>query len=286
MIVSFFLAEKFHNKPGQYGSSRIRGHNLIKHWPEAGLYQYGQKPDVLIFQKVYCTPDYKFPIHFEGIKILDIADPDWMEGAYIKETVDAMDAITCPTEALAEFVRQLTDKPVVVIPDRHEVDNIDPPKPAKGEAKTVVWFGYRHNADTLREAILTIENLGLNLIIISNDDPSLWRYATQPEVMRERYEFKQYHDERILSDLAKYDIAVMPKGNRPRDRFKSNNKTTLCYLAGVPVAIDGDSLRFYLSADNRNKVINQNYQLAVKGYNVKQSVDEYRQLIRELTSAV
>ena len=48
---------------------------------------------MLIFQKVYCTPDYKFPEHFEGIKILDICDPDWVDGASIVETCNLWTAV-------------------------------------------------------------------------------------------------------------------------------------------------------------------------------------------------
>ena len=54
---------------------------------------------MLIFQR-FCTPDYKFPEHFEGIKILDICDPDWVDGASIVETCNFMDNCPCSSEEL------------------------------------------------------------------------------------------------------------------------------------------------------------------------------------------
>src|SRR5687768_10393536 len=102
-IIKFFTFEKYHNKKG-VGSTKIRVHNLLKYWDEASEYKYGEYADVMIFQKVYCTYDFKYPAHFPGIKILDICDPDWTEtpDIYIKETMDAMDAIVCPTEEFAK----------------------------------------------------------------------------------------------------------------------------------------------------------------------------------------
>ena len=44
-------------------------------------------------------------------------------------------------------------------------------------AKTVVWFGYSHNIEALKQAIPLIEELNLNLIIISNDDPIANRWG-------------------------------------------------------------------------------------------------------------
>ena len=57
--VAFQTFESFHGKKN-IGSTNIRVHQLIKHWEEAELYKYGQNPDVMIFQKVYWLPDYRF----------------------------------------------------------------------------------------------------------------------------------------------------------------------------------------------------------------------------------
>lgn len=281
MITRFFTMEQYHNKRN-IGSTRLRVHNLLKHWPEAAIYKYGENNDVMIYQKVYTTQDYKFQKYFPGIQILDICDPDWLDGALIGETLSYMDGATCPTEELAQFMRQLTDKPIKVIPDRHDLENVKPLKVHSGEAKSVVWYGYKQNAELLTGAIPTIERLGLKLTIISNSDPVLWKWADDREAFQEKYTFKKYQEETILDELAKHDVCVLPIGMRPHDRFKSNNRTTRVWLAGVPIATDGDQLRALLDPDERNKQAKANYELAKSEYNVVKSVEEMKEFIEEL----
>ena len=169
-MVRYFDFSKYHGK-GRQGSTNIRVDQMVKYWPQAELYKYGEKADVLIFQKVYVLADYQFPVHYKGIKILDVCDPDWLSTwIHIVETCNAMDAITCPTQELADFIGQFHDN-VHVVPDRFDIEVIPAPKKHTGDAKTVVWFGYSHNAEVLRPAIPILDKLNLNLIIISNDDP-------------------------------------------------------------------------------------------------------------------
>ena len=243
MKVRFFTFEQYHGK-GNIGSTRIRVHYLIKNWDEAELYKYGENPDVLIFQKVYLQPDYRFPEHFEGIKILDICDPDWLsEQQNVVETINVMDGVTVPTESLKEFLEQVTDKPVRVIPDRHHFDTLPPLRPHNGKIRKAVWFGFKQNAELLQFAIPSLGRRGIHLTVISNDDPAVWRWANDPEKYRESlYEFKKYEHEDILNELSNADACILPEGARPKDRFKSNNRTTLCWFAGCPVAKDSDDL--------------------------------------------
>src|SRR3990167_8476190 len=101
MNVAFFDFSKYHGKFPDAGSTNIRVNQVIKYWPEAHKYLHGEHADVIIFQKVYCTPDFKFPAHYPEIKILDICDPDYLDGVNsIKESVDAADAVTCSSEQL------------------------------------------------------------------------------------------------------------------------------------------------------------------------------------------
>jgi len=69
------LFEKWHGKEN-IGSSRIRGHWLVKYWSEVEprdmeleLFKQGAKYDFVIFQKVYWLDFVK---EFNGIKILDL----------------------------------------------------------------------------------------------------------------------------------------------------------------------------------------------------------------------
>lgn len=283
MQVRFQDFSTYHGKNPPTGSTHIRVHQLVKYWPEAAIYRYGESPEVLIFQKVYCTPDYKFPKSYPGLKILDICDADWLNGLTgIKETVDAMDAITCSSDGLTEFIKQLTDKPVITIPDRFDIEVIPKPQHHMGDAKTVVWFGYRHNAVALHGAMNAINELGLNLIVISDDDPIAWQWLpklTADEFRKDKYEFVKYEEETIYAELQKAEICVLPDALRPLDRFKSNNKTIKAILAGLPVAKDSDQLRLFIKAENRQKYMDDLYQKTLQEYDIKRSVEQYRKLI-------
>lgn len=285
-MIRFFTFSQYHNKPNT-GSTRIRVNNLLKYWPEAGIYKYGENPQALIFQKVYVTDDYKFPVHFKGVKILDICDSDWMSPneVLIKQTVDAMDGVTCPTENMATFIRQLTDKPVKVIPDRHIVEGTPKPKKHEGKATKVVWYGYKQNAELLRFAIPTLERLGLTLTVISNEDPMAHRWADDPEKYMRKYYFVKYNSDVIISELQHHDICMLPQGTRPQDHFKSDNKTTLAWLAGLPVATTGDELREFINPVTRQENVNQKHKFAKENYDVKISVRELKNFISELANS-
>lgn len=281
LSIRYLTYSMFHNKKPVVGSDYIRVNQLLKYWPEAGLYKYGENPDVLIFTKVFMAGDYKFPAHFENIKILDICDPMWFEGFAVAETARAMDAITCPTETMAIFLRQLTDAPVVVVPDRWDIDPkvLKPPKLHTKPAKTVVWFGYSHNADTLRPAIRTINELGLNLLVISNDDPLVHRFEERDP--KSYYTFKKYDNDTVQKDLREADFAILPGDYRPEGRFKSNNKTTKAILAGLPVATTGDELRHLIDPEARTKYMLEHYAKVKEEYDVRKSVAQMKEIIAE-----
>ncbi len=286
MNIRFFTFSQFHNKVPPAGSTHIRVTQLLKYWPEAKLYEYGENPDVLIFQKVYVAQDYQFPVHFENLKILDLCDPDWLNGVTgIRETVDAVDAVTCSSQALVDFVKQMTDKPVIHIPDRFDLSPLPKPKRHIADAKTVVWFGYRHNAETLKYAMPLLNELGLDLVIISDDDPMAWQWIpgqAGDDYRHKHYKFLKYHEETIYQDLQRADFAVLPYGTRPIDPFKSNNKTVKAILAGLPVAHDAEEVRSYVHPGVRRDYMQAHYSETIKEYDVKRSVEQYQELIGQL----
>lgn len=283
--IRFFTFEQFHNRKNT-GSTKIRVHNLLKHWPEAKIYQYAEKPDVMIFQKVYAQPDYDFPKTLDCIKILDICDPDWLEDMPIKETVDAMDAVVVPTEDLKQFICQLTDKPVRVIKDRFDLTEFPAtPKIHEGRAKEIVWFGYVHNVQTVKSALHAIIELDLRLTIISNKNPNLLATAEGDKLKKENYNFVDFDPLTVNYEISKNDICILPKGLRPIDRFKSENKEIISQLCGVPVAKTREELEALLEAEARNSAINKVYGNIKEEYDCKKSVAEYKELIDELKAS-
>lgn len=290
----FMTFEQYHGKRN-IGSTRIRVRNLLKHWKEADIYKYGENPDVLIFQKVYMTGEtyrstaYKFHKYFPGTKILDICDPDWLnagttKGCLIKETVDNVDAVVTSTDALRDFISQLTDKPVITIADRFIVDNVPAPKQHVGDAKSVVWFGYSHNAEVLKHAVKVFERFNLSLTVISDKDPFAYRWAVS-DSYQEKYTYLAYDEATIMEDLRGHDICVLPHGMRVVDRYKSNNKTIKAWLAGLPVAHDAEQLEQFLPARERNIEALARWSEAKNEYDVRKSVEEYKALIKDITNA-
>lgn len=281
MRVRFFSFEQFHGKNG-VGSTRLRVHQLIERWPESALYKYGENPDAMIFQKVYIQPDWQFMAHYQGVKILDICDPDWLDGVEVKRTLDVMDGATCPTEALAGFLRQLTDKPVRVIPDRHDLTMFPRQATHEGELRSVVWFGYKHNATSLRWAMDFLARNKIKLTVISNDDPQPYQWAQDHEASEALYSFVRFDDQTLNEELAKHDAAILPVGTRPVDRFKSNNRTVIAWLSGLPIITDADSFERYKDETNRALDSATNLLDAKANYDVRLSVDEMKAFIEEL----
>lgn len=283
--VRYLTYSMFHNKNPVVGSDFIRVNQLIKYWPQAKLYKYGENPDVMVFTKVFSAYDYQFPNHFENIKILDICDPMWLEGMDVAETARSMDAVTCSTQALADFMQQLTSAPCYFVPDRWDVDPkiLKPPIQHTDKAKTVVWFGYSHNAEIIKPALRSINELELNLKIISNDDPILYRFDSKSK--EEYYQFVKYDHSTVMKELQTADFALLPVDYRPIGRFKSNNKTTRAILAGLPVAIDGDGLRLFMDAEARQKYMLEQYATIKSEYDVRKSVDQMNEIIAEAQKA-
>lgn len=283
MVVAWQNFEMFHNRRN-VGSTRIRVHNLIKYWPEAKLYEYGDKADVLIFQKVYCTYDYKLPKHYPGITILDACDIEWHNtpDIYIKETLDAVDAVVVPTDNFRKLLQQMTDTPVRIIKDRFDMSEFPRPKQHDGQLKRAVWFGYAHNAELLRFAIPSLEKRGIELLVVSNEDPTAYKWADDPEAYAPLYNYVHYDQATAYINIQLGDVCLLPKGYRPEDRYKSENKAVIAQLLGLPVVSDAEELDAMADSQARNEAIEKVYESLRNEYNCERSVSEYCELIAEI----
>lgn len=283
-MICFFTAELFNGK-AHIGSTKLRVHNLIKYWDEASLYKYGAKADVMIYQKVYTTFDFKYQEHFKGIQILDICDPDWKDtpDIYITQTMNLMDAVVVPTESLRKYLKQMTKTPVHVIKDRFDLTDFPNPKVHTGTLETAVWFGYSHNADNLKFAIPSLEKRGINLTVISNEDPHAYRWALdQNEYHDKHYKFLKYNLETVYAEIQRADVTVFPEGHRPFDKFKSENKTIMSQLCGVPVIKNADELEALTKPEARNEYVANVYATIKEEYDCRKSVAEYKELINDI----
>ena len=262
------LFESWHGKHN-VGSSRIRGHWLVKNWPELEVFKQGQEYSFIIFQKCYWP---QFANKFDGVKILDICDADWLETQPVKAMIDEVDAITCSTNAITDYIKQLTNKPVLTIPDRQDLEFLDKPKVHKGKAKSVVWFGYAHNAKVLDVVVGALKRYKLKLTVISELRPP---YSKADENVK-------WELDTVNKNIRKHDIVLMPQKEDGRFAYKSNNKIINSWALGMPVATNPDELKRFIDPDERNKEVELRFNEVKEKWDVKLSVKELQNLIEEI----
>lgn len=275
MKVGFLLFEKIHGKK-YIGSSRIRGHWIIKHWDEAELFEQGGKYDAIIFQKVYWSNYFKI---FDGIKVLDICDPDWLDTVPIIEPLSYLDGITTSTEALAEEMRKLTDKPVKFIPDRQDLEfhNAEKYKKVhKGRATKVIWFGYSHNAKTLDITLVYLKKYNLKLTVLSCFRPP---YPRADKNLKYNWGSSDFDFNKIVTS---YDVVLLPPNESPKGRFKSKNKTYTAWALGMPVATTPEELKKFLDPEERQKEADKRLKEVREKWDVKISVEEFKEFVNKL----
>lgn len=253
------------------GSSRIRGRWLIESMPEAEAFVQGKIYDTIIFQKVYWK---EMARAFQGKKILDICDPDWLDGFELVSFLKEMDAVTVPTQTLKEAISKFTDKPIFVIQDRVKMADMNPPKHHEGDAKKVVWFGYSHNSDVLDGTLMTLKKMGLTLKVVSDGT-----YMTSEcKVENVKWDALTWQDE-----IQSADICLLPEKLSGRAKYKSQNKTHQAWALGMPVAKTVADLEQFMDGGERQKESEKNFQWMVDYGDVSKSVDEMREVIKSIT---
>lgn len=259
------------------GSSRIRGKWLVNHWPEAELFVQGKKYDVVIYQKAYWVEHAKT---FDGIKILDVCDPDFLHFGYrTMETLQYVDAVTTSTEALATAFRQFTDKPVLCIPDRIDLELFPHKKVHKGKASSAVWFGYSSNFEMITPALLALNRLDLRLIVVA-DKPFGAQSQVHVPVDNEKWKDADYQQKILFGD-----IAINPQKKTGKWQFKSNNKTLMAWALGLPVANDDKDLERFMDEGERIKEANLRGEELKQKWDIRLSVADYQGLINQIKAS-
>lgn len=274
--VGIITMEKVENrKINSVGSSRIRARWLLNYWPEAEEWTMGRKYDVVIFQKAYFK---KLAEEFKGIKIFDICDPDWLDPRPVFEMISYCDAVTVPTQPLADFLKKMTKKPVYIIPDRVNLDEIKYVKfEHKGKAKNAVWFGYSSNLKYITRTFDFLHGKGLSLTLISDEQLDHLETPLQ-------YRFIKYRYETINEEVIKADFVLMPDTADPdgRLKYKSNNKIIQSWAWGMPVAKTPDEINRFMDGEERQKESEARLKEVAEKYDVRLSVEEYRKVINTI----
>lgn len=281
-MISFLTFADYYGKKA--GSSRIRADWLINHWTEAEHYISGKEYDVEIFQKVYWYDRLK---NTGAIKILDICDPDWFDNPNVLKMAKGVDAITAPTQPFADFFKAYVKTPVFVIPDRVDLDIVKPLKKHEGKATKVVWFGFSHNQDGLQQVVDSLARYNLKLTVVSDNMRVYFNKLNDTRL----FNFVKWDDKTADSDIVENgDFVILPPhqlnetGKIPYSKsFKSNNKTVHSWALGLPVATSLDELVRFIDPEERKKESEIRLKEVQDNYDVKQSVVEYKEIIKELS---
>lgn len=274
----------FHGRPG-VGSSKLRGDWLVDNWPHAEHYVPGKQYDAEIYQKVYWKGHQRSST---AVAIADLCDPDWVEDQSIRSFLDSVDAITCPTDKMAEtFKRWIPGKRVKVIPDRLDLRHFKMQKEHEGDAQRVVWFGYAHNMKVLKQAIPTVKKLGLKITVVSDD----LKFYLGDLSEHNMFTFVKWNEKTAYYDILKGgDIALLPPhrmadGGIPyRAKFKSNNKVVTAWALGLPVATNAEQLEWFIPAERRRLEAAEKIAHVKAHYDIRQSVLDYLTLITDITN--
>lgn len=227
---------------------------------------------------------YNFDVENDHSYIVDDiivknCDPDWLDTVPVVEVMDNCDAVTTSSEALRDEVKKFTDKPVVFIPDRQDLEFHNVQKKHEGKAKWVVWFGYSHNAKTLDKTLLTMKRANLKLKVISNCRPPYLKVDKNVKFDWDNPDFD------FNRELLEADFVLMPPDERPRGRFKSKNKTYTSWALGMPVATTPEELKRFLDPEERKKEAEIRLKEVREKYDVKLSVIDFKELIKILQDA-
>lgn len=275
----FFLFERRHGRKN-IGSSRIRGHWLIDKWDEAEEMIYSKPYKTIIYQKVY-EPSIAKQVKEDSdtIQILDMCDPDWLEYQPVVEMIQEVDAITCSSKGLYDFLTGITNKPVKLIPDRVNLDVLPEPKEHTDKpAKMAGWFGYSHNDYVLEQVLEPLKREGLKLKVVSDSI-----YQPRRDKYLDMIDWVKWEDQKQADKaIQEADFVVMPAGSSPKYIYKSQNKTYQSWALGLPVAKNVPELKRWIDPKERKQEADKRYKQVKKELTVDKSVEEFKELINEI----
>lgn len=282
MKIGIITYEQFENRrKDSVGSSRLRGTWLMNHWEDLQRWHISRKYDAVIFQKAYFT---RYMRAYDGIKILDLCDPDWLQQRPVVESIVECDAVTVASQQLAEYVGSMTDRPVYYIPDRVDLDMFPDQKVHTGQARRAVWYGYSDNFKMVDATLFTLKKLGLGLTVISDTPyyPTSSVQGIDEAWIAQNIKNIKYDQELLSHDIMDADMVLNPKSEVGKFKFKSENKTVIAWAMGMPVAKTAEEMEHFMIAENRTAEANARLIEVRKFWDIRTSVQQYKDIIADI----
>lgn len=280
MNISWITMEQMDNRErDSVGSSRIRGRWLWQNWsklfPEDSAEQMviGKKYDVIFFQKVYWEDMIR---NFDGVKIFDICDPDWLEGRQTMEYIRMCHACTTSTLALKEYIEKFVDIPVYFIPDRVDTNELKSRGKHIGKARKICWIGYVHNQHYIYPTLEFLADKGLELTIVSDQ---AYRPPTGFDFIKINNFTYTYPE--VNERIKACDLYLVPETKDERGKFKSNNKAINAMALGVPCVYVPEDLQRLVEEDARNEQMQKDLEEVKNKYDILMSVRELKEIINK-----
>ncbi|MDR0574313.1 MAG: hypothetical protein LBG96_09845 [Tannerella sp.] len=247
----------------------VNGNSGFENWI------HGKKYNNIIFQQTFWK---EMAALFEGPKIIDICDPDWLILPIdFVETGNLVHAITCSSEELTRLVKSyFPDKIVEHVPDRLDFKRFPSPHAShRDKARKAVWFGYIHNAYEVMEQLLpALKEYNLELRIIANAP-----YSKDDGILALNPEFIKYEHHTVNEFIAEADLLLNPRSEKAYFKYKSNNKSITAWKLGLPVAVTPEDIARLMDPEERNREIAVKQPIVEKEYNITQSVAQYKEII-------
>ena len=186
-----------------------------------------------------------------GIKVIfDICDNHFMhaESRY-DAIINLSDTVTCNTEAMAEVIKQHTDKPCYVIGDPYEIAR----RPAAfnpGNPLKLLWFGHPINFDGLTEAVPVLKEAAkthpLMLTVVSQSFVGCDAFAFTQRIAKKlagivTVRFMLWSPVNQQQAFADADLVIIPPlsaARREAREVKSSNRIVDSLMAGRMVVAD------------------------------------------------
>ena len=235
--------------------------------------------EVIIYQKAYTSPWVRqLAAERKGkcLQIWDVTDPEWVYRAKLaKEMIDSIDVITVSTTALKRSIKKVTNKPVYIIPHRHELSFYKEKKVHRNILKpALVWFGYACNFARVIPLLPYINSKHYNLTAIC-EQPVHWKTY--------RPDFIPWGLHTVNKDIIRGDIVLNPLDD---EGYVSNNKSVFSWLLGMPVAETIEDIERFKDYNERVKESEKRMKEARKKYDIRHSAKELESIIRKGTQSL